>query len=106
MNNIPYTSYIFIGITSLVLTYATIADTEKEIIIEPSAEVERSVETVEAKPEASVETVPEASVETAPEASVETVEAKPVSESKEGGKKRKTKKRKTKKQKRSNKSKN
>ncbi len=38
MNNfhIPILSYVFIGVTSLVLTYATIADTENEIIIVPT----------------------------------------------------------------------
>ena len=37
MNNfhIPILSYVFIGVTSLVLTYATISDTENEIINEP-----------------------------------------------------------------------
>ena len=91
MNNIPYISYIYIGITSLVLTYATIA--EKEIMIEPEA----SVETVEASVE-----VPEASAveASAVEAVPETSTLKPA----EGGKKRKTKKHR-KKEKRSNKSK-
>jgi|SaaInlV_150m_DNA_3_1039698.scaffolds.fasta_scaffold07421_3 hypothetical protein len=43
MNNfhIPILSYVFIGVTSLVLTYATITDTENEIIIEPT-EIEQS----------------------------------------------------------------
>jgi len=31
--NIPFISYVFIGVTSLVLTYATIADTTTEIDI-------------------------------------------------------------------------
>lgn len=34
-DHIPMLSYIFIGVTSLVLTYATIADTTNEVIIEP-----------------------------------------------------------------------
>jgi hypothetical protein len=98
MNNIPYTSYIFIGITSLVLTYATIADTEKEIMIEPEA----SVETVEAS-EASVETV-EASASAVEASAVEAVPETSTLKPAEGGKKRKTKKHR-KKEKRSNKSK-
>jgi hypothetical protein len=96
MNNIPYTSYIFIGITSLVLTYATIADTEKEIIIEPTEEaVPESVSVPEA--EASAE------INQNQKTSTEPVEAKLVST--EGGKKRKTKKHR-KKHKKSRKSKN
>ena len=35
-DHIPILSYVFIGITSLVLTYATIADTTNEIILPPT----------------------------------------------------------------------
>lgn len=43
-DHIPILSYVFIGVTSLVLTYATIADTTNEIILPPSlAEPEVSV---------------------------------------------------------------
>ena len=34
-DHIPILSYVFIGVTSLVLTYATIADTTDEIILPP-----------------------------------------------------------------------
>jgi hypothetical protein len=34
-DHIPILSYVFIGVTSLVLTYATIADTTDEIILQP-----------------------------------------------------------------------
>ena len=34
-DHIPILSYVFIGITSLVLTYATIADTTNELILPP-----------------------------------------------------------------------
>lgn len=38
MNNfhMPMMSYVFIGVTTLVLTYATIADTDNEIILTPT----------------------------------------------------------------------
>ena len=36
--NIPLLSYVFIGVTSLVLTYATIADTKGEVINVPVQE--------------------------------------------------------------------
>lgn len=42
-DHIPILSYVFIGITSLVLTYATIADTTNEIILPPPTFVEASV---------------------------------------------------------------
>lgn len=43
-DHIPILSYVFIGVTSLVLTYATIADTTNEIILPPSlVEPEASV---------------------------------------------------------------
>lgn len=42
-DHIPILSYVFIGITSLVLTYATIADTTNEIILPPPTLVEASV---------------------------------------------------------------
>ncbi len=43
-DHIPILSYVFIGVTSLVLTYATIADTTNEIILPPTlAEPEASV---------------------------------------------------------------
>ena len=42
-DHIPILSYVFIGITSLVLTYATIADTTDEIILSPPTEPETSV---------------------------------------------------------------
>ena len=44
-DHIPILSYVFIGVTSLVLTYATIADTTDEIILPPPtfAEPEASV---------------------------------------------------------------
>ena len=43
-DHIPILSYVFIGVTSLVLTYATIADTTNEIILPPTlAEPEVSV---------------------------------------------------------------
>jgi hypothetical protein len=43
-DHIPILSYVFIGVTSLVLTYATIADTTNEIILQPSlVEPEASV---------------------------------------------------------------
>jgi len=35
-DHIPILSYVFIGVTSLVLTYATIADTTNEIILPPT----------------------------------------------------------------------
>ena len=35
-DHIPMLSYVFIGITSLVLTYATIADTTNEVILPPT----------------------------------------------------------------------
>lgn len=46
-DHIPILSYVFIGVTSLVLTYATIADTTDEIILPPQSatfEPEVSVE--------------------------------------------------------------
>jgi len=88
MNNIPYTSYIFIGITTFVLTYATIADTTNEIIITPEPTSQEAVE----------ETV---KVEETPE----TVEVEEAINPSGGGKKRKTKHRR-KKHKKSRKSKN
>lgn len=39
-DHIPILSYVFIGVTSLVLTYATIADTTDEIILPPPTFVE------------------------------------------------------------------
>ena len=39
-DHIPILSYVFIGVTSLVLTYATIADTTDEIILPPPASIE------------------------------------------------------------------
>jgi len=43
-DHIPILSYVFIGVTSLVLTYATIADTTNEIILPPTlAEPESNV---------------------------------------------------------------
>ena len=42
-DHIPILSYVFIGVTSLVLTYATIADTTDEIILPPPSLVEASV---------------------------------------------------------------
>lgn len=47
MNNfhIPILSYVFIGVTTLVLTFATIADTENEIITLPTETEESSNET-------------------------------------------------------------
>jgi hypothetical protein len=42
-DHIPILSYVFIGVTSLVLTYATIADTTDEIILQPPTLVESSV---------------------------------------------------------------
>ncbi len=42
-DHIPILSYVFIGITSLVLTYATIADTTDEIILQPPTLVDSSV---------------------------------------------------------------
>jgi hypothetical protein len=43
-DQIPILSYVFIGVTSLVLTYATIADTTDEIILPPpSASIEPEV---------------------------------------------------------------
>ena len=90
MNNIPYTSYIFIGITTFVLTYATIADTTNEIIITPEPTSQEAVE----------ETV---KVEETPE--TVKVEVEEAINPSGGGKKRKTKHRR-KKHKKSRKSKN
>lgn len=42
-DHIPILSYVFIGITSLVLTYATIADTTNELILPPPTLVDSSV---------------------------------------------------------------
>ena len=42
-DHIPILSYVFIGVTSLVLTYATIADTTDEIILQPPTLVDSSV---------------------------------------------------------------
>jgi hypothetical protein len=39
-DHIPIMSYVFIGVTSLVLTYATIMDTTNEIILPPTNEPE------------------------------------------------------------------
>lgn len=41
-DHIPILSYVFIGVTSLVLTYATIMDTTNEVIIVPTTEPESS----------------------------------------------------------------
>lgn len=38
-DHIPILSYVFIGVTSLVLTYATIADTTDEVILPPPSSV-------------------------------------------------------------------
>lgn len=38
-DHIPILSYVFIGVTSLVLTYATIADTTDEVILTPTPSV-------------------------------------------------------------------
>ena len=38
-DHIPILSYVFIGVTSLVLTYATIADTTDEVILPPTPSV-------------------------------------------------------------------
>ena len=38
-DHIPILSYVFIGVTSLVLTYATIADTTNEVILPPPSSV-------------------------------------------------------------------
>lgn len=40
--HMPMMSYIFIGVTTLVLTYATIADTDNEIILMPTETDEKS----------------------------------------------------------------
>ena len=40
--HMPMMSYVFIGVTTLVLTYATIADTDNEIILAPSETTESS----------------------------------------------------------------
>ncbi len=42
-DHIPILSYVFIGVTSLVLTYATIADTTDEVILPPTPESQSSV---------------------------------------------------------------
>ena len=49
--NIPLLSYVFIGVTSLVLTYATIADTKDEVINVP---VQEPVNDTNISPEPSV----------------------------------------------------
>tara|TARA_B100000902_G_scaffold55752_1_gene62581 strand:+ start:1786 stop:2181 length:396 start_codon:yes stop_codon:yes gene_type:complete len=40
--HMPMMSYVFIGVTTLVLTYATIADTDNEIILAPPESSETS----------------------------------------------------------------
>ena len=40
--HMPMMSYVFIGVTTLVLTYATIADTENEIILMPTETDEKT----------------------------------------------------------------
>ena len=40
--HMPMMSYVFIGVTTLVLTYATIADTDNEIILAPPESTETS----------------------------------------------------------------
>jgi hypothetical protein len=39
-DHIPFLSYIFIGVTSLVLTYATIADTNNEVVVSPPESID------------------------------------------------------------------
>lgn len=40
--HMPMMSYVFIGVTTLVLTYATIADTDNEIILTPTETDEKN----------------------------------------------------------------
>jgi len=40
-DHIPFLSYIFIGVTSLVLTYATIADTNNEVVVSPPESIDQ-----------------------------------------------------------------
>ncbi len=129
MNNfhIPILSYVFIGVTSLVLTYATIADTENEIIIVPT-ETEESPNVLDGLGIPSVnETMDkvkslnpfngdkddnkETKVASTQEIPIavpivdETVDQKPKESSAFGGKKKQTQKKKIKKSKKSKKSK-